>query len=181
MNNKIIVLASYRTGSTALCDVLSKQFKAKNHDEFFHACRNQRGYDTIKLYNYIIKIMPDQVMEPYFSELIKISKIYGIYRKDIVAQIASYFIAMKRNVWHNIKFQDTENYELPYEEQNLETVSKRITDLNETYKNIFRPLCHVEFAYEDIEQSLLKVSNYKVYNKPKNYNDIINSIKKYIK
>ncbi len=180
MSKNIVVLASYRTGSTALCDVLSKTHKVINLDEYFHYKKYIRYTHKGFPYNegYVIKIMPDQVIEPLFSQLIKQSEVYGIYRKNIVEQIASYYIVMKNiKKWHNKKGDKlTDDYEIEYDVKELKRVMNQVPFYNRLYQEQFKHLCHKEFAYEDIRGNLLKSSSYDVYKKPTNYDFLITKI-----
>lgn len=172
---KIVVLSSYRTGSTAFCNALAKLYKVKNYDEYFHRDKLQNNFDTIKESNYIIKIMPDQIVEPQFSELIESSTVCGIYRRDVVQQIASYFISIQRNVWHNQNNTDTECYQIDYNQGQLKSVVNQILMFNKDYEKKLRPLCTKEYVYED-SQTLLRISDYKKYNRPSNYEELITAI-----
>lgn len=172
---KIVVLSSYRTGSTAFCNALAKMYKVKNYDEYFHRNKLQNNFDTIKEGSYVIKIMPDQIIEPQFSELIKSSTVYGIYRRNVIQQIASYFISIQRNVWHNQNNTDTEFYQIDYEDSQLRAVTNQMLTFNKDYEEKLRPLCIKEYIYEDI-QTVLRLSDYKKYNRPSNYEELIAAI-----
>ena len=183
---KIIVLASYRTGSTAFCDTLAKSHNIKNYDEHFHSRRlikSIENYELVKNSSFVIKIMPDQIAEPYFSDLINsATHVYGIHRKDVIQQIASWIIAITRNIWHSRieNFDNIVEYEIPIDRKQIEQQTKKILKLNEYYDKVFKPLCHKEYVYEDIKSSL-STSSCLVLNKPKNYNLLINSINEIIK
>lgn len=172
---KIVVLSSYRTGSTAFCNALSKMYSIKNYDEYFHRDKTHTDFDTVKSKGYVIKIMPDQIIEPYFTELIQSSLVYGIYRIDVVKQIASYFISIQRNVWHNKHNSDTEKYEISFDPAHVGLVAKQILEFNKDYEEKLRPLCSKEFIYENI-QPVLKISDFNRYNKPVNYQELIDTI-----
>jgi len=150
-------------------------YSIKNYDEYFHRDRTHADFDTVKSKGYVIKIMPDQIIEPYFTELIQSSLVYGIYRIDVVKQIASYFISMHRNVWHNKNSNDTEKYEISFDPAHVRLVAKQILEFNKDYEEKLRPLCSKEFIYENI-QPVLKISDFNRYNKPVNYQELIDTI-----
>lgn len=177
---KIIVLASYRTGSTALCNVLAETHNVKNYDEYFHFDKSIENYESVKNNGFVIKIMPDQIIEPYFNELISsATHVYGIYRNDVIYQIASYIVSAATNVWHNKNLSDTrESYKIDISNKMYHIAIERILKNNKMYNTIFKPLCHKEFVYEDIKSTLLSSSSIcSVLKKPSNYDDLIDHLK----
>jgi hypothetical protein len=175
---KIVLLSNYRSGSSAFCNVLSKMFKVPNFGELL-CDRSQYDYKKINFDKYVIKIMPDHEFHPLFSELIKSSVVYGLYRRDAVQQITSYYISSQRNVWHNKNYTDTESYNIEYDVEKVKTLVNRVLTLRKDYEEKMKPLCIKEFVYEDI-QPLLQVSDYKKYNKPSNYEELTETIKKLV-
>lgn len=179
---KIVVLASPRTGSTALSDFFGKIYKCENFQEFFHA-KSQDNFINFPITgkkSWVVKFMPDQIVEPYFSMILANSdKIYGITRKDQVAQIASFFIAVKSNKFHfkrkQPKFFNTIEFR-PYE---LEQCIDFILNQNQKYNQLLKPLCSVEYIYEH-SKNFLNISELRESDRPSNYQDIIDSIKKYL-
>jgi LPS sulfotransferase NodH len=176
---KIVVLANYRTGSTAFCHLLSRMYRIPNFSELLQRDKTQDDYNKVNFDQYVIKIMPDQVFEPIFSELIKSSVVYGLYRRDMVQQITSYFVASQRNVWQNYDYADRESYSIDYNIEQLTAVVNRIVNLNKDYEEKMKPLCVKEYVYEDI-QPLLQASAFKRYNKPTNYEDLFTTVKKLV-
>lgn len=176
---KIVVLANYRTGSTAFCHTLSKMHRIPNLSELLQRDKTQDDYNKINFDSYVVKIMPDQVFEPIFSELIKTSVVYGLYRRDIVEQITSYFVSTQRNVWQNFNYADKETYSIDYNIEQLTAAVNRIVNLNKDYKEKMKPLCVKEYVFEDI-QPLLRASGFKRYNRPTNYEELLATVKQLV-
>lgn len=178
---KIVVLASFRTGSTALSDLFSKIYKCENFREFFNIKYYNNFHDfPLTKKSWVIKIMADQIIEPYFSNIIANSdKIYGIYRKDVIAQIASFLIANKTNQFHFDKNQPKLFNVIQYTDFELESYIQFIQQSNQQYNLLLKPLCSVEYVYEDCK-NFLNISKFRESDRPFNYQDIIESIRKYL-
>lgn len=174
-HKRFVVLASYRTGSTSLSNVLAKQNNVKNYDELFHRLNTHFNYNKLRTSDYIVKIMPDQIVEPYFTDIIRQSKIIGITRQNIAEQICSYFIALKTRYWHS-KFHNIDLQDVEFSPHELQTSIDSIVKFNEDYQKNFKPLCEIEYIYEDIKDTLLKNSDYVSLTKPKNYQEILSAI-----
>ena len=131
-----------------------------------------------------MKIMPDQIVEPHFSKLIPKCIVYGLYRKDLIKQIASYYLALGRDEWHIKKDTSTCNYELhldhPHQKYLMWVAVNHIQNSNRNYEKLFRPLVTKEFIYEDIRRTYLKNSDFDIYNKPKNYKEILHRIERLV-
>jgi LPS sulfotransferase NodH len=173
-DQSILVLASYRTGSTALCDYLAGQYKFKNYDELFHRTKPTDLYETRRNNKSIIKIMPDQIPEKYWDELLNYY-IIGISRKSVIEQITSFYICHMTHVWHYTNTDLLGEYQVRLDQVQLENTCRYILDMNKGYQNL-KHLCNQEIIYEEVNL-LFNQSKYKVYNKPVNYNEISEAIK----
>jgi LPS sulfotransferase NodH len=96
----ILVYANYRTGSTALCDLLSQRTGMTNLDEAFHLVNQYTDFSTELAKPCIIKIMPDQSIPDQYRSLIGKATAIGVYRRDLILQAISYALAMKTQLWH---------------------------------------------------------------------------------
>jgi LPS sulfotransferase NodH len=107
-NWNIVIIANYRTGSTALGDLLSQLTGLPFIDEAFHFCPQARLGEFDSNTQSIIKIMPDQLPpEAHWDLLFNNSFIIGLYREDFTAQALSFGISSYLNVWHQEKNTDS--------------------------------------------------------------------------
>jgi LPS sulfotransferase NodH len=98
IDKSVVVLTTPRTGSTALCRVLSDKCNLVYFNEAFNPiCK-----DSIDFWDYfekdcktVVKIFPDQqvnITEDQFNSIIEKSFVIFLDRTDIVSQITSYHI-----------------------------------------------------------------------------------------
>ena len=161
-NTSIIVLANYRTGSTALCNILSKNYKIQNYDEFFNTTK-----PDILNEKFIIKIMPDHNIPKSFNEKFNDSFVIGLKRKSLVDQIISFYICHMTQVWHYKNISQNMYYEIKIDELEIINQSRYILKMTENYNNnnLRKDL---EIYYEDIID-IIEHSDYTIYPKPANY------------
>lgn len=172
-NQSIVVFANYRTGSTALCNWLSKTTGFANHDEAFHPnFLARKNIDPNK--KFIVKIMPDHVVPAEFENLIKNSFVIGLQRKNLAEQIASFYICDQTHRWHQNKYQKVLDYEVPIDDLQIEDQVRYILKMQLRYDKLPYDK-NTEIFYEDITE-LLQQSSYAVYHKPKNYQDLIGRV-----
>lgn len=182
----ITILASFRTGSTALSDKLIVEHTIKrNLGEHYHVVKQQkpgfayRPWEAHPHASLIIKVMPNQIIEPYFTELMNRSDyIFGIYRKNLVEQIASYYIAYCTDEWgcYGPSFFDN-GTAITFDPDKLSYTIEAVLGFNKTYAEFFRPLCHQEFVYEEIKSSLLPDGTHRINTKPSNYKELCEKVK----
>ena len=171
----IVVLANYRTGSTAFCDIIAKQTGLINLDEIFHPATDAHRYNQYRNSRCVVKIMPDHVDHPMAKELLETACVIGITRRDIVAQIASFYICHMTQHWHDFKSTTAKNYTVDIDHNELENQIRYIVDMNSKYEILARQHCTSQYYYEDIEDQLLD-SKFTVYHKPNNYNEICQTV-----
>lgn len=186
----IVVLASYRTGSTSFCNILSKKYVIYNHDEYFHDHWSRRRFwekfniDDLIRKGYVIKIMPDQIRQPYFDQLVKSSVVYGIFRRNFTDQLTSYIISSRGPYWqHQRKGKDRSSYSLKNNYRNsIGHHYDYLKRFNEIFHREFRPLCHMCYAYEDlVESKFFEESDYEISNHPVNYLKVRKLVEKFLK
>jgi len=103
----IVIIANYRTGSTALGDLLSRLTGLPSIDEAFHYCPSARTGEFESKKQSIVKIMPDHLPpEEHWDQLFNDSFIIGLYREDFTAQALSFGISRYLHVWHQEKNTD---------------------------------------------------------------------------
>ena len=135
----VLLYANYRTGS----NLLGKQL-ARDNDAAWH---NEPIRDTFRLLEflksyysadntYIVKCMPDQVghiketADLLTSECFKIR----LLRRDELAQIVSYYIALMRDQWVQTS-KDISDYAVPLDYQKLEVAIDTIMKNNQDLLN----------------------------------------------
>jgi len=171
----IIVIANYRTGSTAFCDIVANTTGLLNVDEIFHRAVDKTTYKKYHDHGCVIKIMPDQFDHPAVDSLLQTSWIIGITRRDIVAQIASFYICHMTGQWHNLKNTSTKNYNVPIDKDELENQVRYIVDMNSKYQILSEQYCTQQYYYEDINTKMTN-SKFTVFHKPFNYRDICSMV-----
>lgn len=189
----IMVVATYRSGSTALCDYIAKQTGLLNCDEVFHPADAVCLYERVKDQRMVFKIMPDHKFEKYWTELVDTCYVVGLSRKNIVEQIASLCLASQRRTWHYVKENTLQpnilnnpthtpfpvlsadvNYTADLDIENIENQCRYILDMYNKF-NTLREHFDTDLVYEDI-QTDLAASDYVPYPKPDNYQELISVI-----
>jgi len=176
----VAVITNYRTGSTALCDFLSNYLKIDNYDEVFHQQRNPAEYGRYKETEHgVLKIMQDQIVEPYWTDILNRFVIIGLYRKDLARQSASWYIANQIIYWHTQVGDVVPEYEIYFDIVRIKEHCKVIEDYNKMYQT-HRQLFSREFAYEDIQHEFTSENTkYARYAKPTNYYEVLDVCQKY--
>jgi LPS sulfotransferase NodH len=175
----ILILTSYRTGSTALCDLVSTQHNLINCGELFHFVEDPSSYTTFKHKNIVLKIMPDQIPPgDYWNDLIDKSYVIGLYRNNIAKQIASFYISHRTRKWHFEKKDSlNKDYNVEIDLLDLEDQIRYILKMNSIYHSYFKKFIHIELSYETLYENLAE-TNYQVNAKPNNYIEIVDTISK---
>ena len=107
-NWNIVLMANYRTGSTAFGNLLSKITGLPFLGEVFHYNPSSRpcAYDPVQ--QSIVKIMPNHMPpEDQWDSLFNRSYVIGLYREDLAAQILSYAVAYRIGKWQQERNADS--------------------------------------------------------------------------
>jgi LPS sulfotransferase NodH len=175
----IIVLANYRTGSTALCDILSKATGYANLDEAFHFKNQGKLFEEYRDRQEpcIVKIMSDQIpSEKYLADLFGNSIIVGIYRRDFVEQLASFALAYETAVWHVEKNQLEHDMNAPgLTDASIANHAKRLANCQTGYVHC-RSFMWFEFFYEAVANDLT-MSNYDKMPRSSGYDNLLERCK----
>lgn len=122
-----VILANYRTGSSALCYKLAADNNVSAHVEpTIAADRLQRFVEAYNSdTNYVVKFMPDQIDSCNLYRELLDSECYKIklLRKNKVEQIASFYIAEMRDKWWTLSNEQEKNYFIPI---NADVIKKSI-------------------------------------------------------
>jgi LPS sulfotransferase NodH len=183
-NKSVIVFASYRTGSTALCDYLANEHKLTNFDEVFHECVPEKT-ENFKTFiksnkNFVIKIMPDQINDSnidFINKLAEDSFLIKLSRKNTVKQITSFQLCCIIDQWHFKKSDAAQTYTVPVKPETfgypIEYILKNNANLD-----ALDYLYNLKLYYEDLADIN---TQYAVHHKPSNYQDLVNAIEEKLK
>ena len=166
----VLVLSNYRSGSTAFCDVVARQYGLKDLGEPFHRLKNKKWYEQNKSAKNLVKVMTNQIDHPEFENLMASSFVIGLSRRDVLAQISSLYISDRRGIW-NLENKIPTNYKITIDRNRVQDVVSYVLDLRDRYERM-RDRCDVQLEYEDI-QDLLKQSRYVINHKPQNHQELL--------
>lgn len=147
-----VILCNYRTGSSALAYKLGLENSVPSFVEpHVNDERKEAFFAAYKKINrYIVKFMPDQVsmFPPYGDLLTSNCYVIKLQRKNIIEQIASFYIALVRDKWWTKENDDDSDYFIPIRLDLIKLSIERIltTDnLLNNYNNV-----HQTIFYEDL-------------------------------
>ena len=170
----IVLLSSYRTGSTALCRLLSTHFKLLNLDELFHRNNDPATYNDYIKNPCVVKIQPDQIIQSHWNNLTANGYVIGLSRRSLLDQIASFYCCNVTGIWHRYSDCSRQEYEIEWTKHDLEDQCRYIIKMNKEYKKL-KQICATEFFYEDICDDL-QHSGMKPTVRPSNYQDLLQAI-----
>jgi len=173
VNKSILIMTTPRTGSNALCSILEKKTGLVNLAEIFHPKSPLGIQEWVSKYQNratIIKMFPDHKIDPeHYTTLLKNSFVIGLYRQDIVAQILSYVIASKTNIYSS----HDQNYRpaISIAPQEFATCGRMIVDQREEYlKN--QDKFDIELCYENIVDDLAECHDHVKLTRIANYDQL---------
>ena len=195
----VVIVASPRTGSTALLKYLANKYSVFGFGEIFMNThdlinKNKRTYDEIltqrKMYfeyvksnriDYVLKLMPKEIN--HFSKYEKLlqSNCFKIRltRRSLTDQVASMYVAEKTKIFHTYATDQTKEYEIKINKIELINCIEHISNTNYLVKNI---KCDYDILldYEDLGFLPENAGNQRhtiIFHKPINYQKIKNTIK----
>jgi len=170
----VLILSTPRTGSTALCAMLSNKFNLIDYNEIFHidAKNLDSFWNTFKNNTRVIfKIFPDQhtqFTEKEFQLLVDKSFVIFLERRDIANQVISYHIASRTNKPWFKKNEIINNYIV--DEENIAVSVSNILKLRKEAEK-YRKLADISLYYEDIVNDIVN-KQIQEYPKPDNYDSL---------
>ena len=110
-NKSIIVFSSFRTRSTALCDWIAQEKGLTNFDEAFLYVEHAISFVNFinrSSGNFVAKVMcsPHQYTpdtQQFLKPLLNQCTLIRLHRRNVFAQITSFYIAAVTNQWHFVK------------------------------------------------------------------------------
>lgn len=179
MNLPILLLANYRTGSSALVKVLGSKYNLPVFGEP-HIWENKlldlRAKLKQKDNKFVIKFMPDYIDKIPEYKAIYNSNCYKIKltRQDKVAQVTSYYVAKMTNIWNDYGAEKHEvPYTVPIEEKVILESINRITTVD-NFLSSTRTKFDECLTYEDLD--LADATIHKLMS-PENYNELYSYVK----
>lgn len=176
----IIILANYRTGSSALCWSIGELNKIESFREPVTAFRNTSS-EFLKQYyknnNYVLKFMADQInlFKPY-QELLK-SDCFKIKltRENKLDQITSCYIASVRNIWGTLDSDIKQPYVIPIYKDRIKDVIRSLRHVDDILDTIDIKF-DMELTYEQL--GTINHTNRVKTHQPTNIKKIKKSIKR---
>ena len=156
----VIIVANYRTGSSALVRILGRKY---NLEVFSEPHLDSEQLANLKKYiengksNYIVKFMPDYLETvPVYNHIYN-SNCYKIKltRNDKIAQITSLYIAKMTGVWNNVPGMASrpENYTINIDNDIVDLSIKQICTteklLDTAQVNFAQHLIYEEISFAD--------------------------------
>lgn len=128
-NRSVIVFSSFRTRSTALCDWIAQQKDLTNFDEAFVNVSRAMSFVNFvnnKSGNFIIKVMCNTnqytpEIKRFLQPLLDQCTVIRLHRRDVFAQIVSFYSAVVSNRWHYVKTCTSTHLPLPEHLLDVET------------------------------------------------------------
>jgi len=181
-NCPVMIFAAYRTGSTALCDVVANNLRYKNFNEGYHGTEFQDLVQEFQEYKkfhntFVCKIMCDQINDNNKLDVCKTlneSHKIRLLRRNTVYQICSWYISIYTDFCHQTAENQFDYTEITLDTDLMESCCHRVLWNNHHLENIDDNAFDNNLYYEDL---LLDNSKYQCQNKPKNYTDIVNLTK----
>lgn len=129
----VLIVANYRTGSTALCEYLAAKYNLKGFPESHY---EPEKFDILLSMiesgqtNFIVKFMPEQLAEYKVYQDLLASDCFKIKlsREDKLGQIVSYYIAYETQRWHESANTRPANYTVPINDYDVNGAIERITN-----------------------------------------------------
>lgn len=179
----VIILANYRTGSSALTYKLAE---LNNIEAFVEPSIKEERQDKFKYHqeisnSYVVKFMPDQLEgNEYYKKLLisPSSYIIKLQRKNKIEQIASYYVAKQTKKWWSLKDEPEEKYFVSIDLNELNFAIDYILKIDrmlDEHKSF-----NLQLYYEDLGFLDNLKLNLRLTSKPLNYQRLLDTIKKRI-
>jgi len=184
----IVILANFRTGSSALADHLGNKYSIPVFSEPFTNSTvgsiNRFKVHFMKTYknssNYVVKFMGIQIndLNPYEKLLDMDSYRIRLSRRDKVAQISSLYIAQKRSKFFKYIGDTTEKYYLPIDRVVLLDALAAIMR-NDFYLRKLPYSYSLDLEYEDL--GFIEDTKHVLSDNPENIEEIREEIRKILR
>lgn len=181
----VVLLANFRTGSSALAQHIAQQHRLKLWLEPFQvsdfARADQHKLDFIKFYTqnyhdgFVLKFMPSQIsgFNPYQEILSKPCTVIKLSRRDKAQQIASLYVANQRQKYFKLAGEPTAKFELPFDHAALQLAVRTVV-LNDYMLEMLPYTADHTLVYEDI--GWIPNTDHTSSDRPTNWNDIVEAV-----
>lgn len=177
-NKPIAIVCAQRTGSTALSDCLARQYNLTNFEEAFHPEYPQSAVDLSMQPRFLFNVKHDQINNSNFHQILNLynqSFRIRLRRRDVVKQIASYYLLFVTKIPHyKNQTPPASLNEIDINMKQLSYCVQSIKKCNHGLDTWSHPV-DADLFYEDLnfENTVLHV-----YPKPSNYNVLIELVTK---
>lgn len=153
MNFPILLLANYRTGSSALVQIIGEQQNLEvfrephlEEEQLQKLQKKIKAGDT----NFIIKFMPDYIEKFQEYKDIYNSNCYVIKlsRRDKISQVTSYYVASITNRWNNPRREKLYPFTIDIDDMLIDRAIERIFNVDALLDN---SKFSKHIVYEDID------------------------------
>lgn len=180
MNLPILLLANYRTGSSALVRILGRKYGLDVYSEP-HLYPTQLTELVTRLHqkenNFIIKFMPDYIDKVKAYKFIYNSDCYKIKltRQDKVDQVLSYYLAKMTEVWNDIDGISgrPELYTVSIDDSMIDLAIRQIYNCDKLLDES-NAMFDENLIYEDLDLHDIHITK---LNAPSNYKELYSYIK----
>lgn len=177
----ILLLAGYRTGSTALCSHISQVTGHENFDEIWHRSFRRRTTKWREHENqgglWVGKAMPDQIRDHNRDEVERMldkSFVVCLRRRDVWAQIVSWYLCKCTNRWHYEHDRPVSpSYEVGLHDTKLQASRRYILENNLKLEETWSSRAHINLWYEDLGDIS---SGFRRYDRPRDYDMVMQAL-----
>ena len=181
-NKPIAIICAQRTGSTAVSDCLAKQHNLTNFEEAFHPDWPQSAIELSKNDRFLFNFKYDQLGESNFDQIMNLynqSFRVRLRRRDVVKQIASWYLICLTQIPHYRKQPPESVYNAVDNQINIDTdllpyCIQTIKHCNHGLDTWPHPI-DADLYYEDLD---LNTSSLYINPKPSNYSLLVDTITK---
>jgi len=179
-DTSVVILSTPRTGSTALCRVLSERFGLIYHNEMFNSRYVNRQIfwlDRSSTKHTVSKIFPNHdYNEEEFTKAIADSFVIFLERRNLLDQACSYYVLSQSNrPWFAVDERPSE-YSVVLETTKIAESIRDLMRLREQAES-YRQHAHMVLEYDDIVDQLGN-SSIQEYVKPINYDQLRDIVSK---
>jgi LPS sulfotransferase NodH len=179
-DRNVIILSTPRTGSTALCRLISDDNNLVYYNEAFHPDHDSSAAvwkDLSAGIKFIYKIFPNHnITEQQLDLLCENSLVIFLERENLAEQIASYHsLGITNKAWY-AKDEPSNSYQVSLDSTKISYSIRQILQLRKDAES-YRHRAHISLKYEDIVDSI-ENDHMRRYDRPDNYDQLLGKIQR---